>query len=68
MGQANHRISASSKRGRQLTSGGGKLHDPSSISQEIREHNAAVERKRDEKAIAKYRSRNSGQAPWETAK
>lgn len=53
MGQANHRISANSKRGRQLTSGGGQTHYPGLIRQDIREHNAEVERKRKEKKLAK---------------
>jgi hypothetical protein len=48
-----HRVTASSKRGRQLTSGGGKNFYDWQQAPDIAAHNAEVERKRQEKKAAK---------------
>ncbi len=53
MTKGNHRAVANSKRGRQLTSGGGIEHKPWSIPKEIRDHNQRIDEARAAKKAAK---------------
>lgn len=50
-----HRVTANSKAGRQMTSGGGVEHDPYRISEEIRKWNAKVDAEKKAKAEAKLK-------------